>query len=61
MKEYRIDYNSRAIEIMDKIIENEDLSVAVESKESALGDDVVVIFGAKEEVEIFKQIFEMVY
>lgn len=61
MKEYRIDYNSRAIEIMDKIIENEDLSVAVESEESALGDDVVVIFGAKEEVEIFKQIFEMVY
>ena len=61
MKHYRFYNEARAIDLMKKIIKTEQLTVSVKYMTTALGDDVVDIYGEKEEVKDFEQIFEMVY
>jgi hypothetical protein len=61
MKKFRFIESSRAIKVMNNIIKNEDLTVTVRKFVDALGDSKIEVSGSKEDVEAFKQVFEMVY
>ena len=58
---FRTYKNNRAIELVMAICNSEKLNVSVAYKTDALGDDVIIVKGEREEVETLKQIFEMVY
>jgi hypothetical protein len=60
MKTFRTYFNSKAAKTIANIIKTEELGVNVSYKTSTLGDDLIVVTGDKEEVEILKDIFEMV-
>ena len=61
MKEFRTYKNNRAIELIMAICNSEKLDVQVGYEANALGDDMIIVKGDKEEVETLEQIFNMVY
>jgi len=57
---FRTYYNSKTIVNTERIIDAEELNLKVTIKDDALGDTIIEVKGDKEEVKIFKQIFEMI-
>lgn len=53
-------HNSKNAWLVHAIIETEDLNLSWSTHENALGDTVIEVYGSKEEVRIFKEIFAMV-
>ena len=61
MKEFTTYRTTRAIELIIAICNSEKLDVQTRYETNALGDDVIIVKGDKEEIETLKQIFNMVY
>lgn len=61
-KEFRTYYNSKAMELIEKIEKAEGLeTLDINLERTALGDTLIVVSGETEEVKDLEQIFEMVY
>lgn len=58
---YIVDNNSRAKRITQQIIASEDLDLTMTEVTDALGDDLIELMGDKESIEIFQDVFRMVY
>ena len=61
MKEIRVFKNSKSVKLINDIVKTESLVVKVSYKTDALGDDVIVIEGETEEVNVLESIYKMVY
>jgi len=62
MKVYRICANDMRVEnIAAAICESEDLWLDLSFGTDALGDDYIDVSGSNAEVDVFKEVFEMVY
>ena len=57
---FRIYYTSTTVMLVNAIIESEDLDLVWEKVNNALGDTMIEVIGSKEEIRIFKEIYEMV-
>lgn len=57
-----IDYmNSKAMDLITSIIENEDLrTIKICTKDTALGDTIIIVKGDEEELEVLADIYNMV-
>ena len=61
MKIFRTYKNNRAIELIMAICNSEKLDVSVKYETNAIGDDMIIVKGDREEVETLEQIFNMVF
>lgn len=61
MKEFTTNRNSKAIELINVICREERLDIQIRFETTAIGDDVIIAKGEKEEIEVLEQIFKMVY
>lgn len=53
--------NSRALDLVNTIIETEDLEVSVKIKDTSLGDSVIEVNGETEEIDVLTDVYNMVY
>ena len=60
MMTFRTYRNSRSETIIGEIIKNENLDVNLETCVDALGDDIIEAHGDREDIEILKQVYNMV-
>lgn len=59
MATYRIPNTERHAKLAKNICKSEDLYLTSEAFETALGDDVIELRGASEDIATFKDVFEM--
>lgn len=57
---FRTYFNSKSAKLVDSIIKTEDLHVSWETVVDALGDTMIEARGAKDDVQILRDIFTMV-
>lgn len=57
---FRTYANSRSIKMINDIVKAEDLNVKISIKENAIGDTMIIVNGDKEEVEILREVYNMV-
>lgn len=60
MKSYTFPRNSKTEKLADLICRAEDLGLEFFDGDTVLGDPIIEVFGAGEDIDVFIEVFEMV-